>query len=70
MERFLRYSLERECSIRTVFLWKGSMAQKTVRVLALDHDTVTLRAGAQKPITIPAADVLSCDYARGDRGED
>ena len=47
------------------------MVQKTVRVLAFDGETVTLRAGAKgAPFTLPAGDLLGCDYARGDHGED
>ena len=47
------------------------MVQKTVRVLAFDGETVTLCAGAKgRPFTLPAEDLLSCDYARGDHGED
>ena len=71
MIRFLRYAVERERTIRAVFLWEGVMMQKTVEVLAYDHQTVTLRMGAKKkPVNLPLADLLSCDYARGDHGED
>ena len=49
----------------------GKMVQKTVHVLAFDGETVTLRAGAKgAPFTLPVGDLLSCDYARGDHGED
>jgi len=68
--RFLRYAMEHERKIRAVFLLDGTMLQKTVSVLAYDEESVTLRIGAKKTFTIPLADLLSCDYARGDHGED
>ncbi len=71
MKRFLRYALEHDRRIRAVFLRDGKMMQKTVSVLAFDGKSVTLRAGArQAPFTLPLSDLLSCDYARGDHGED
>ena len=70
MERFLRYSLEHERSIRAVFLLEGVIVQKSISILALDADAATLRIGTRKtPLVLPLADILSCDYARGDRGE-
>jgi len=69
--RFLRYAVERGRKIRAVFLLDGAMVQKTVEVLGYDESTVTLRTGAKKkPVELPLADLLSCDYARGDHGED
>lgn len=71
MKRFLRYALEHDRKIRAVFLRDGKMMQKTVSVLAYDGETVTLRAGAKgSPFTLPAEDLLGCDYARGDHGEE
>ncbi len=71
MERFLRYGLEKGRKIRAVLLLGGQMIQKPVTVLALDGETVTLRLTAKgPPVTVPLADILSCDYARGDHGED
>lgn len=71
MKRFLRYAVEHERSIRAVFLHNGQMVQRTVCVIAFDEDTVTLRIGRRaKPFTLPMADLLGCDYARGDCGED
>ena len=70
MERFLRYSLERERPIRAVFLLNGAMLQKTITVLALEKGTVTLCAKSFKtPLILPSQDILSCDYARGDHGD-
>jgi len=69
--RFLRYAVEHGRKIRAVFLLDGVMVQKTVEVLAYDESTVTLHTGARKkPVELPLADLLSCDYARGDHGED
>ena len=71
MERFLRYGLEKGRKIRAVMMLDGAMVQKPVTVLAMDGDTVTLRIKAKgPPVTLPLSDVLSCDYARGDHGED
>lgn len=71
MKRFLRYALEHERKIRAVLMLNGEMVQKTVWVLAFDEQTATLRIGAKKtPVVLPLSDVLSCDYARGDHGED
>ena len=70
MIRFLRYAVEHERKIRAVFLMDGAMMQKTVSVLSYDESSVTLRVGAKKTFTIPLADVLRCDYARGDHGEE
>ncbi|HNX62482.1 MAG TPA: hypothetical protein PKN45_07560 [Candidatus Limiplasma sp.] len=71
MERFLRYSLEKGRAIRAVLLLNGQMEQKTVTVLALDTQTATLRIGAKKtPVPVALTDILGCDYARGDHGEE
>ena len=71
MTRFLRYSMERERKIRAVLLLDGRLAQRTVLVVSYDDHTVTLLIGrSAKPVTVPLADVLGCDYARGDHGEE
>lgn len=71
MTRFLRYAVEHGRKIRMLFLLDGEMFQKTVSVLAFDGETATLRIGSKKaPVTLPLRDILSCDYARGDRGEE
>ena len=48
MERFLRYSLEKDRRIRAVLMLNGSLAQKTVTVLALADGQATLLIGAKK----------------------
>ena len=70
MDRFIRYALEKGKKIRAVYLREGKLLQKTVSVLSCDEEQVTLQVGRSKPITLPLEDVLSCDYARGDSGED
>ena len=71
MLRFLRYAVEHDRKIRAVFLLEGQMVQKTVSIVGYDEQTVTLRMGSKKtPVTLPMADLLSCDYARGDHGEE
>ena len=71
MDRFLRYSLTHGRKIRAVLQTEGKLTQATVTVLALDGQTATLRVGARKtPVTVSLVDILSCDYARGDHGEE
>ncbi len=71
MDRFLRYSLEHERPIRAVLVLSGQMVQKTLTVLKLEENAVTLRLGAQKKLLlVPLLDIFSCDYARGDHGEE
>ena len=71
MERFLRYSMEKGRKIRMVFLLDGQFQQKTVTVLTSDGAAVTLGlAGKKTPLTVALSDILSCDYARGDHGEE
>ena len=71
MTRFLRYSVERGRRIRAVLLLDGRLAQKTVLVVSYDDEAATLLLGQRKqPVTLPLADILSCDYARGDHGEE
>ena len=71
MTRFLRYAIEHGRKIRAVFLLDGALVQKTVEVLSYDESTVTLRIDRKKtPTTLPIGDLLGCDYARGDHGEE
>lgn len=71
MLRFLRYAVEHDRKIRAVFLLDGQMLQKTVSIVAYSDETVTIRIGSKKtPVVLPIEDLLSCDYARGDHGEE
>ena len=71
MTRFLRYAMEHDRKIRAVFLLNGELVQKTVSVVSYSEETVSLRIGSKKtPVVLPMADLLGCDYARGDHGEE
>ncbi|MFH1512332.1 MAG: hypothetical protein ABIG45_03145 [Bacillota bacterium] len=68
---FLRYSLSRQRKIRVMLMLDGILCQKNAAVLALDDTQAKLSFGAKKkPVTVNLSDILSCDYARGDHGED
>ncbi|MBE5800879.1 MAG: hypothetical protein E7319_01155 [Clostridiales bacterium] len=71
MKRFLRYSREKERKIRAVMQLDGQMVQRTLLVLSEDETGVTGLVGAKKkPQHVPYEDIFSCDYARGDHGEE
>lgn len=71
MTEFLRYAAEHGRKIRAVLMLEGKMVQKTVTVLNYDDKRVTLQIGSRKkPEVLALSDILSCDYARGDHGED
>lgn len=71
MIRFLRYSLEHGRRIRAMLMVDGKLRQQPVTVVNLTETEATLLIGQRKnPETIAIADILSCDYARGDKGED
>lgn len=70
MNRFLQYSLEHSRPIRAVYLYNGELFQKTVIVLKVDDEEVSLHIRAnRKTLVLSQRDILSCDYARGDHGE-
>ena len=49
----------------------GRLQQKTVLVLSTHGDQATLQlSGKSLPVTVQLTDILSCDYARGDHGEE
>ena len=70
MERFLRYSLERDKAIRVIYLdAEGRMRQANAVVEAMENGSVTLyilRPPAR--ITSPAADILGASYTAKDEG--
>ena len=71
MTRFLRYAMERGRKLRAVFMLDGKLVQKTVTVLGYTDTELTMLIGAKKkPTVIPMNDLLSCDYARGDHGDE
>lgn len=68
-ERFLRYSLERECKICVVMMQQGQM-KLNLRVTSIGEDGFTaIPAGKKKEVRIDREDVLTAAYARGDQGE-
>ena len=68
-ERFLKYSLERNCKICVVLLTEGQMKKVNLRVTAIDEDGFdALLSGRKKPVHIRLEDVLTAAYARGDQG--
>ena len=72
IDRFLKYSLEREKKICAVLMKDGQMMKKNLLVTAIDEDGRGFTAklpGRKKEIHMDVSDVLTCAYARGDQGE-
>ena len=72
VDRFLKYSLEREKKICAVLMDGGAMVKKNLLVTAIDEGGAgfTARlAGRKKDVHFDRTDVLTCAYARGDQGE-
>jgi len=72
IERFLRYSLERETKICVVLLKDGAMKKTNLRVTAIDGDGAGFSAllpGRKRETHYAMGDVLTAAYARGDQGE-
>lgn len=72
MERFLRYSLEKQRPIRLIFFADdGSMKQLNAQVTALQPGRVIFTSLRPKgTYDIPLERLLSADYKRGDEGQD
>ena len=72
VDRFLKYSLEREKKICAVMMQDGQMMKKNLLVTAIDEDEQGFMArfpGRKKEMHVAIHDVLTCAYARGDQGE-
>lgn len=72
IERFLRYSLERERKICAVLMTDGRIEKTNLRVTSIDADGAGFSAllpGRKKETRLATADVLTAAYARGDQGE-
>lgn len=72
IDRFLKYSLEREKKICVVLMQDGQMVKKNLLVTAIDADEQGFMArfpGRKKEVHVAMNDVLTCAYARGDQGE-
>ena len=72
VERFLRYSLERENKICVVFLQDGIVKKTNLRVTSIDADGAgfdALLPGRKRAVHVAMDEVLTATYARGDKGE-
>lgn len=72
IERFLKYSLERETKICVVLMQSGGMKKTNLRVTAIDPDGAgfgALLPGRKRETHFAMDDVLTATYARGDKGE-
>ena len=72
IDRFLKYSLERETKIAVVLMQDGAMKKTNLRVTAIDDDGAGFRAllpGRKRETQFALSDVLTAAYARGDKGE-
>lgn len=71
MERLLIYSLERARPIR--LMWQeadGTLRQANAQVTAWDGAQVTFTTlRPRRTVCLPAAQLLSADYRKGDEGE-
>lgn len=68
---FLQYSLKHGRRIRAVLMAEGGMRVENLTVTSLSAETFTyVTARAKRPAEAAISAVLSCDYARGDKGED
>ena len=72
MERFLRYSLEKQRPIRIIYLMEnGAMKQLNAQIVELGEDTVRFTSLRPKgEFTISKASILSADYKKGDEGQE
>jgi len=72
IDRFLKYSLEREKKISAVWMEEGKMIKKNLQVVSIDANGQGFFArlpGRKKEIYFLMSDLLTCAYARGDQGE-
>ena len=72
VERFLKYSLERERKICVVLMEGGAVKRANLLVTSLDEDGAGFtarRPGRKKDGYFLLSDVLTASYARGDEGE-
>ena len=68
-ERFLKYSLERNCKICVVLMQAGQMKTVNLRVTAIGEDGFdAVFSGRKRPVHVRMEDVLTAAYARGDQG--
>ena len=72
MERFLRYSLEKQRPIRLIyFADDGSMKQVNAQITAVTAETVCFTCLRPKGcFEVTKERILSADYKRGDEGQE
>ncbi|MBE5804204.1 MAG: hypothetical protein E7316_06805 [Clostridiales bacterium] len=72
MERFLRYSLEKQRPIRLIFYTdEGKMKQVNAQVTAMTETSVAFTCLRPKgTFEMEKSRLLSADYKRGDEGQD
>jgi hypothetical protein len=71
MQRFLRYSLEKQRKIRAVLMIDGMISQLNLLVTALSDTEVSFISAKHKSgITLPLEAILSADYLKSDKAED
>lgn len=71
MERFLRYSLEKQRPIRLMFYDDdGNLRQSNAQVLSITPEAVAFATTRPKAHwVIPPDRILSADYKKGDEGQ-
>ena len=72
VDRFLKYSLERGVKISAVLMEDGQIRKTNLQVVSIDEGGRGFCArlpGRKKEICLSMDCVLTCAYARGDRGE-
>ena len=72
MERFLRYSLEKQRPIRLIFFTEdGSMKQVNAQIVGVDGEMVRFACLRPKgEFVVSKERILSADYKRGDEGQE
>lgn len=72
MERFLRYSLEKQRPIRLIFFNdEGKMKQVNAQIVRVDGQQVRFTCLRPKgEFAVSMAQILSADYKRGDEGQE
>ena len=72
MERFLRYSLEKQRPIRLIFITDdGGMKQLNAQIQEITETTVRFTSLRPKgEWSMEKALILSADYKKGDEGQD
>lgn len=72
MERFLRYSLEKQRPIRLIFFADdGSMKQVNAQITAVAEDKVCFSCLRPKGCyEVDLERILSADYKKGDEGQE